>query len=142
MDETNAFVRTQIIVVEPSSGSVAVINAGPQGPPGSDMSALLPLSPTDIGPGEPSPYAIYTDTGWEAPPTSNHIWSGNGWVLLSGANFGLDRVIADTYTTFGDSSTDVVDVDLGPVESLSSSDSYDSDDADLSITDGVTVTLT
>lgn len=34
MTEINVISRTQIIVVEPTSGSVSVINAGPQGPAG------------------------------------------------------------------------------------------------------------
>jgi len=33
-DEVNVIQRTQLIIVEPSSGSVAIINAGPQGPAG------------------------------------------------------------------------------------------------------------
>jgi hypothetical protein len=34
-DEINVLSRTQLIYVEPSSGSVSVINAGPAGPSGS-----------------------------------------------------------------------------------------------------------
>lgn len=37
-DEINVISRTQTIIVEPTSGSVAVINAGPEGPPGPSYS--------------------------------------------------------------------------------------------------------
>jgi hypothetical protein len=34
-DELNVISRTQVINIEPTSGSVSIINAGPQGPAGS-----------------------------------------------------------------------------------------------------------
>jgi hypothetical protein len=48
--EINVISRTQIIVVEPVSGSVSIINAGPMGPPGPPshqitVSATPPSSP-------------------------------------------------------------------------------------------------
>lgn len=131
--EINVIVKPQIIYVEPTSGSIQVV--GPKTvtvlvdstpgfitvvsviPPTSPLppDIVLPLNPTDIGPGEPSPYAVYTDTGWQAPPTSNHFWSGSGWVLLSGAVLGLARSVEDSYTPTSFAATDGLTVVLGSV---------------------------
>lgn len=161
--EINVIVRPQIIYVEPASGSIQVV--GPKTvtvlvdstpgfitvvsviPPesGAPPGFVLPLTPTDIGPGEPSPYAIYTDTGWQPPPSSNHFWSGSGWVLLSGAVLGLGRSVEDAYTPTSFAATDGLTVVLGSVAggeilSPSISDSF-TPYADAS-TDSVTVVLT
>lgn len=172
-DEINVFSRTQIIFVEPTSGSVSVINAGPpgvvlggvpgppgptgptgpEGPPGPDGPpgpegpegppgpVDLPLTPTDIGPGEPSDYAVYTNTGWTAPPTPLHVWTGSGWVLLSGATFGLTPSVSDiiTLSAFVATETLIVDPD-SPHESFSISDTFTP--GDFSATDSATVVLT
>lgn len=60
--EINVISKTQIIVVEPSSSSVSIINAGPQGPAGSDIptggttgQVLAKLSNADF------------DVGWVTP---------------------------------------------------------------------------
>lgn len=75
--EINVLSRTQIVVVEPTSGAVSVINAGPQGPSGSSTMAGPPGPPgadgtiilSGVGPPSPSLGSdgqYYVDTAGKA----------------------------------------------------------------------------
>ena len=47
MSEINVISRTQTIIVDPSSGSVAIVNAGPQGPAGPQSSPITFTHPAN-----------------------------------------------------------------------------------------------
>ena len=62
MSEINVISRTQMIIVEPTSGSVSIINAGligPTGPPGA-AGTIVSVGPTP--PPAPALNALWVDT--------------------------------------------------------------------------------
>jgi len=92
--EINVISRTQIIVVEPVSGSVSIINAGPPGPP----SAVGPTGPASTVPGPTGPTGPTGATGpagadstvpgptGPAGPTNIVLLSPNGNASVAATN--------------------------------------------------------
>ena len=70
-DEINVLQRTQIIFVEPSSGSVAVINAGPAGvggPPGADPQTRVTGVIECVGSTSPTTVAVPFPVDFDGEP--------------------------------------------------------------------------
>jgi hypothetical protein len=78
-DEINVVSRTQIVNIDPASGTVSIINAGPQGPPGTAPSTI---------PGPPGP------PGDPGPPGENYLPPGGvaGQVLAKASDDDFDFV--------------------------------------------------
>lgn len=131
-----------LVVFTEQGGAWAFGGSGIGGGGGSFCDDCLPLEPTDLGPGEPCDWGVYTHIGWSCPPSPTHVWTGSGWLELTGAAFGQAIAVFDSFAphTFAASDAVATGLDLGPGADTPVSDTFTA--TTFAATDAVVVTLT